>query len=50
MFATGDAPAYSFEIGDLQNFENSIKDIKSENNLETIVTYDTQANVWGIFY
>ncbi|CAM4046454.1 ATP-dependent zinc metalloprotease FtsH [Gillisia limnaea] len=47
MFASGDAPAYSFEIGDLQNFENSIKDTKSENNLDTIVTYDTQANVWG---
>ncbi|MFO7718907.1 MAG: ATP-dependent zinc metalloprotease FtsH [Gillisia sp.] len=47
MFASGDGPAYSFEIGDLQNFENSIRDIKAEYNLDTIVTYDTQTNVWG---
>ena len=47
MFASGDVPAYSFEIGDLQNFENSIRDIKTEYNLDTIVTYDTQTNVWG---
>ena len=47
IFASGDTPAYSFEFGDLQNFENSIQKIKSENNLETIVTYSTQSNVWG---
>ncbi|UJH91118.1 ATP-dependent zinc metalloprotease FtsH [Antarcticibacterium sp. 1MA-6-2] len=47
LFAAGDTPAYTFEFGDLQNFENSIEAIKSENNLDTVVTYNTQKNVWG---
>lgn len=47
LFASGDTPAYSFEFGDLQNFENNIQDIKTEYNLDTIVTYSTQSNVWG---
>lgn len=47
IFATGESPAYTFEFGDLQNFENSISEIKRENNLDTVVTYDTQSNVWG---
>lgn len=48
IFASGgDTPAYSFEFGDLQNLENDIKDIKKENNLDTVVTYDTQSNMWG---
>ncbi|MGB8703841.1 MAG: ATP-dependent zinc metalloprotease FtsH [Gillisia sp.] len=44
---TGDTPAYSFEFGDLQNFENKIQKIKNEYNLNTEVTYTTQTNVWG---
>ena len=47
LFATGDTPDYSFEFGDLQNFENKIQEVKKEYNLETFVTYDTQTNVWG---
>lgn len=48
IFASGgESPAYSFEFGDLQNLENDIKDIKKENNLDTVVTYDTQSNMWG---
>ncbi len=46
LFSTGDAPDYSFEFGDLQNFENNIQEIKAENNLTTFVTYNTQSNVW----
>ncbi len=48
LFNTGgETPAYSFEFGDLQNLEDDIKEIKAENNLDTIVDYDTQNNVWG---
>jgi len=42
-----ESPAYTFEFGDLQNFENSISEIKEESNTDTVVTYDTQSNVWG---
>ncbi len=41
------SPDYSFELGDLQNFENSFDQIKAENNLNTIRTYETHSNVWG---
>lgn len=47
MFSTGESPDYVFQFGDLQNFENRIREIKAENNLDTTVTYDTQSNVWG---
>lgn len=47
LFASGDTPAYTFEFGDLQNFENTITNIKEENNLNTVVTYNTQSNVLG---
>ncbi|WP_026837824.1 ATP-dependent zinc metalloprotease FtsH [Gillisia sp. JM1] len=47
LFATGDSPDYSFEFGDLQNFENQIQEVKSENNLNTFVTYNTESNVFG---
>jgi len=40
-------PQYSLDYGDLQNFENEIKNIKKENNLDTIVDYDTENNVLG---
>ena len=40
-------PYYEFEFGDLQNFENSIKQIKSENNLDTKVVWNTDSNMWG---
>lgn len=47
LFAAGDNPAYTFEFGDLQNFENTIQQVKEQNNVDTIVTYNTQSNVWG---
>ena len=47
IFAGGDNPSYTFEFGDLQNFENTIKETKETNNIDTVVTYDTQSNVWG---
>ena len=47
IFATGDSPDYSFEFGDLQNFENKIQEVKKEYNLDTFVTYNTESNVLG---
>ncbi|SEL93010.1 cell division protease FtsH [Aquimarina amphilecti] len=40
-------PDYEFEFGDLQNFENEIARIKSENGVSTEVGYDTESNMWG---
>jgi len=40
-------PTYQFEFGDLQNFENTINQIKSENNLSTQVVWNTDTNMWG---
>ncbi|MCG9970834.1 ATP-dependent zinc metalloprotease FtsH [Christiangramia crocea] len=47
LFPTGESPTYSFQFGDLQNFENDINEIKNENNLETVVTYETSNDVIG---
>ncbi len=47
LFPTGESPSYSFQFGDLQNFENDINEIKKENNLDTVVTYDTSSDVLG---
>lgn len=44
--STGMVPQYVLDYGDLQNFENDIKKIKQENNLDTIVDYDTESNVF----
>jgi cell division protease FtsH len=40
-------PSYQFEFGDLQNFENNIKDIKNQNNLHTELVWNTETNMWG---
>lgn len=40
-------PDYAFEFGDLQNFENLIKEAKAENDIETVVTYQTESDFWG---
>ncbi|MDG1570744.1 ATP-dependent zinc metalloprotease FtsH [Robiginitalea sp. M366] len=40
------APHYILDYGDLQNFENDIKKIKQENNLDTVVDYTTESNVF----
>jgi cell division protease FtsH len=42
---SGSVPQYVLDYGDLQNFENDIKKIKQENNLDTVVDYDTESNV-----
>ena len=44
--STGTVPQYVLDYGDLQNFENYIKKLKQENNLDTIVDYDTESNVF----
>lgn len=44
---TSNIPAYQFEFGDLQNFENDLRKTKEENNLDTTIVYDTESNVWG---
>ena len=45
----GKAPNYQFEFGDLQNFENRLGEIISENSLTTSVNYETEQNIWGDF-
>ncbi|SDS61994.1 ATP-dependent zinc metalloprotease FtsH [Gramella sp. MAR_2010_147] len=47
LFPTGESPVYTFQFGDLQNFENDINEIKNEKNLDTVVTYDTSSDVLG---
>lgn len=47
VFASSENPDYSFEFGDLQNFENKIEKIKEEQNLNTRVYYDTRSNYFS---
>ncbi|APY09034.1 peptidase M41 [Winogradskyella sp. J14-2] len=42
-------PNYKFEFGDLQNFEKDIRESIEANNLNTVVEYETEQNVWGDF-
>ncbi|MEK6151667.1 ATP-dependent zinc metalloprotease FtsH [Flavobacteriaceae bacterium 3-367] len=44
---SGMTPQYILDYGDLQNFENEIKNLKKENNLDTIVDYDTESDIIG---
>ncbi|HLS30573.1 MAG TPA: ATP-dependent zinc metalloprotease FtsH [Flavobacteriaceae bacterium] len=44
---SGDTPDYTFELGDLQNFENRVDEIISSENLDTVVTYKNPTNFWG---
>lgn len=44
---SGVTPEYVLDFGDLQNFENEIKRIKGEYQLETLVDYETESNVFG---
>ena len=39
--------SYQFEFGDLQNFENSIAEIKNESSLDTQIVWNTESNMWG---
>ena len=43
----GLVPQYILNYGDMQIFQNEINEIKKENNLETIVEFDTESNVIG---
>ncbi len=42
-----DDPNYQFEFGDLQNFENSFQQIKSENSINANMEYATDTNLLG---
>jgi len=42
-----ETPQYVLDYGDPQNFENDIKNIKAENNLDTVIDYTTESNVFG---
>ena len=44
---TGMVPQYILDYGDLQIFQNEINEIKKENNLDTIIEFDTENNVLG---
>ncbi|KAB7529505.1 ATP-dependent zinc metalloprotease FtsH [Flagellimonas olearia] len=45
--SAGLVPQYVLDYGDLQIFQNEITEIKKENNLDTIVEFDTESNVLG---
>lgn len=47
LFPSDDTPDYTFEFGDLQNLEDNIQEVKAEQNVDTIVEYESQHNVWG---
>lgn len=47
VFASSESPDYSFEFGDLQNFENTIEKIKEKQNLDTTVYYETRSNYFS---
>ncbi|MGJ5643452.1 ATP-dependent zinc metalloprotease FtsH [Formosa sp. S-31] len=42
-------PNYSFEFGDLQNFENQLHSTIQEKDLKTTINYKTEQNLWGDF-
>jgi len=42
-------PNYRFEFGSLENFEDDVKETIREYNLDTVLTYETEHNVWGDF-
>ncbi len=44
--STGMLPQYVLDYGDLQIFQNEITEIKKENNLDTIVEFDKESNVF----
>lgn len=43
------APNYTFEFGDLQNFEKEINTTIANQNLTTELKYKTEENLWGNF-
>lgn len=47
MTPGADDPDYSFEFGDLQNFENSFREIKEAHEIPTKMEWHTETNLWG---
>ena len=45
--ANTQGPNYQFEFGDLQNFENSIEEIKEQHEVTPNVIWETESNMWG---
>ena len=46
---SGKVPNYEFQLGDLQNFENTLREIKTVYELNTSVDYKIEENIWGDF-
>ena len=46
LFPSTDIPQYVLDYGDLQIFQNEITEIKKENNLDTIVEFDKESNLF----
>jgi cell division protease FtsH len=46
-FLSLSSPNYTFEFGDLQNFENQINTSIVDNNLSTILDYKTEHSIWA---
>ncbi|MCJ7466189.1 MAG: ATP-dependent zinc metalloprotease FtsH [Maribacter sp.] len=44
--STGMIPQYVLDYGDLQIFQNEITQIKKDNNLDTIVEFDKESNIF----
>ncbi len=44
--STGMVPQYVLDYGDLQIFQNEITQIKKDNNLDTIVEFDKESNIF----
>ncbi|MDT0646113.1 ATP-dependent zinc metalloprotease FtsH [Zunongwangia sp. F260] len=47
MFAAGDTPAYTFNLGSLEKFQNDVEDIEQEYDVSANVTFERETNVWG---
>lgn len=47
VFASSGGPDYTFEFGDLQNFENKVEKIIEEQNLDTRIYYDTRSDYFS---
>ncbi len=46
-FSSEKSPNYTFEFGDLQNFENKFEKTVSDKGLSTLKDYDTEENPWA---
>lgn len=44
---SADTPDYTFELGDLSNFEDKFDEIKQEYDLDTEKIYKNPTNIWG---